>query len=433
MSPQTVAIDTLRHVREGEHNEHKHVVAHVAPTVAAQMEFWYEDEVLELSKELDAKIHVRIDPMLHPERFRINRSGAFKDQGIVRVGDEHEVELLGGRLPNATSAAAVVDGHIVEVENAANNAGNSAKIRIIDVDAEDDYVLAELVTAGAAAAAKKKRRRGGRGRRGELTAAEEAAQLRELAEEAASSQQARPPIGITTLTEEEEASDKAIAAEAKGESLPDAIVIGEEELDHREGETGKKKRRRRRRRGGRGRGGEQRSDATNVGISPQSAVAQGAQFSEEDDEYEDDEAQPPLAAQAHPNGQSQAPGQGSGRRRRRRRRGGRGRGGEGGQPPFTPQQGGLPHAEPLTGSLPMSPSVPDRHVFRVGSDGKAQPTGRTAPREPSRAIAPLRSGAPAVEPPPPRDREGGCRRAGNDDDAGVAAGRAGENLDPCRA
>jgi len=404
MSPQTVAIDTLRHVREGNHSaEHGSVVAYVAPTVAAQMEFWYEDEVLELSKEIDAKIHVRIDPMLHPERFRINRMATFKDKNVLRVGDEHEVELLNGRLPNATSAAAVVDGHLIEVENAANNSGNSAKIRILDVDEDEDYVLAEMVTAGAVGAAKKKRRRGGRGK--SLTAAEEAAQLRELAEEAASSQQARPPIGITTLTEEEEASDKAMVAEAKGEQLPDAIVIGENPAVAGDGQG--KKRRRRRRRGGRGRGGERFDAVAQVGISPASAAAQGAQSVEEDEE-EDDELQPVAHAPGgngvvHPEPQ-RLDGQGK-RRRRRRRRGGRG--GEGGQPQHphipSPAQGGLPlrDVEPLTGSLPMSPSVPDRHVFRVDPGGTAQPTGRTVPREPSRAIAPLRRGAPAVEPPPP--------------------------------
>ena len=58
--------------------------------------------------------------------------------------------------------------------------------------------------------------------------------------------------------------------------------------------------------------------------------------------------------------------------------------------------------EPLTGSLPASPTVPDRHIFRVGSDGAARPTGTTAPREPSRAIQPVRDAKPpAVEPPPP--------------------------------
>jgi hypothetical protein len=46
--------------------------------------------------------------------------------------------------------------------------------------------------------------------------------------------------------------------------------------------------------------------------------------------------------------------------------------------------------------------LPDRHIFRVGSDGAAHPTGTLAPKEPSRAIAPLRQAhPPAVEPPPP--------------------------------
>ncbi|HTX56451.1 MAG TPA: hypothetical protein VMD47_05030, partial [Candidatus Acidoferrales bacterium] len=78
-------------------------------------------------------------------------------------------------------------------------------------------------------------------------------------------------------------------------------------------------------------------------------------------------------------------------RRRRRRRGG------GGAAP-----GGVPQHDGLTGSLPMSPTVPDRHVFRVDGRGSAQPTGMTAPREPSRAIAPLRKATPpAVDAPPP--------------------------------
>ncbi len=391
MSPQSVAIETLRHVRAlGDHqHDHHAVVANVAPTVAAQMDFWYEEELQELSRDLDAKIHVRVDPMLHPEKSRVERVASFKDGNPVRVGDEHEVELLAGRLPNPMSAAAVINGHIVEVENAANNAGNSAKIRIIDVDDDEDYVLAELVSGGAAAAAKKRRRRGGKGK---LTPTEQAQQLRELAEEAAAQQQARPPIGITTITEEEEALDPAVVAEVKGEHQPDAIIIGENEA--RDGEGHGKRKRRRRRRGGRGRGGERGFEAAmHVGIAPHSAEAQA-----EPDEDEEEEERP-AAAQAPHHPAAAEPGDGRGRRRRRRRR--RGRGGEAAQANGAPQV--LPRdVEPLTGTLPMSPSVPDRHVFRVGADGKAHPTGMTAPREPSRAIAPVRDARPpAVEPPPP--------------------------------
>jgi ribonuclease G len=387
MSPQSVAIDTMRHVRQNGHRDHERhpILVHTAPTVAAQMEFWYEDEVGELAKEIDTRIHVRVDPLLHPERSRIERVTKTVEQlRPIRVGDEVEVDLLPGRLPNPTSATAVVGDRVVEVENAANNAGNYAKIRILDVDDVDDYVLAELVSAGAAVEGKKKRRRGGKGRKVALTAAEQTAELRELAAEAASQQQARPPIGITQVTEEEEAEDP----EVKAEQLPDAIVINENEA--RDGESRSKRRRRRRRRGRGGRGdGEQRFDvAAQVGITPQSAAVQ-AEFDEDEDE-EDEGAPPPMHVAASNNGEG---GGRSGRRRRRRRRRG-GRGGGGG--------GERASVEGLTGSLPMAPSVPDRHVFRVDSQGSAQPTGMTAPREPSRAIAPVGKAAPpAVEPPPP--------------------------------
>ncbi len=118
----------------------------------------------------------------------------------------------------------------------------TVKIRILDVDDEKDYVLAELVTAG-----EKPRRR--RARRAKPTAAEEARQLRELAEDAARQSASRPPIGISAITEEEEAQDKAIRAERKGEAQPDAIIIAEGAVQHAapgEGD-GRRKRRRRRR------------------------------------------------------------------------------------------------------------------------------------------------------------------------------------------
>ncbi|MEO9170220.1 MAG: Rne/Rng family ribonuclease, partial [Candidatus Baltobacteraceae bacterium] len=401
MSSQSVAIETFRKIREnGSHNGHAHgdLVVNVAPSVASQMDFWYEEECLELGRELDAPIRVRVDPLLHPERSRIERVAQFKESAaqVVRVGDEHEVELLIGRLPNPTSAAAVVNGHIVEVENAANNAGNSARIRIIDIEDSQDYVLAELLTS-AESAGKKKRGRGKR--KGALTAAEQAQQLRELAEEAASQQQARPPIGITTVTEEEEAQDPTIVAEQRGEEQEDAILIGQNEA--REG--GRNKRRRRRGRGrGRSRNGATGFDAAaQVGVPAQSAVAQGAEYDDDDDEEDDVVAAAgPVApsADAAPGHRPDETGDGKHRRRRRRRRG-RGRGGAGAPQPQAP---GMPPAagvEPLTGSLPI---VPDRHVFRVGADGKAQPTGITAPREPSRAIAPVRRvHPPAVDAPPP--------------------------------
>jgi hypothetical protein len=356
MSPQSVAIETFRHIRdEARNGVAGDVVVHVAPTVAVQMDFWYEEECNELAKAIAHPIHVRVDPMIHPEKSRLEIvSGAKRErERPVRVGDEHEVELLTGRLPNATSAAAIVDGRVTEVENAANNAGNFVRIRILDVDDTGDYILAELVMAGA------KSRRKRPARKAELTAAEQTRQLRELAEDAARQSASRPPIGITSLTEEEEAQDKALSAERRGEAQPDAIIIAEGAVQHTAAEGERRKRRRRRRRGGRG-GREEGDEGTNVVATPVAAM--------------------PAAPIPAPSTDGVA-GDGAGQHRRRRRRR-RGRGGRGGaQGPGT---------------------MPDRHIFEVGADGGAAATGTTAPPEPIRAIARrTQTAPPAVEAPPP--------------------------------
>ncbi|HEY9180502.1 MAG TPA: Rne/Rng family ribonuclease [Candidatus Baltobacteraceae bacterium] len=369
LSSQSVAIDALRKIRSHQHGNGHVVLVESAPTVAAQLEFWYEDECKELSEHLRAPIHVRVDPMLHPEKVRVRDVPELKLDGALRVGDEHEVELLSGRLPNATSAAAVIQGRIIEVENAANMSGQTARIKLIDV--EQDSALAEL--AAAAPGEKKKRRRRGRGK-GDLTPAEQAQQLRELAEEAAKFGTSRPPIGITTITEEEEREDKAVVAEEKAERTPEAIVIAEGEIRDGDG----RHRRRRRRRGRGGRGGHEFVQAAQAGISPESAQAQMDTDGEAETEAED--------VQTAPQGHE---GEGGGRRRRRRRRRRRGHGGA------------------FEGVQPQTPgAVPDRHIFRVGADGSAEPTGQTAPREPVRAIAPWnrKPQPPAVEAPPPHLR-----------------------------
>ncbi len=344
MSAQSVAIETFRHIRsEAGNGVAGDVVAHVAPTVAVQMSFWYEEECEELARSVGHPIHVRVDPMIHPEKARIEVVKGLRDRDAhpVRVGDEHEVELLPGRIPNPTSAAAVIEGRLVEVEGAANNAGNSARIRIIDVDDAGDYVLAELVTAGA------KPRRKRRGRRAEISAAEQTRQLRELAEDAARQSASRPPIGISAITEEEEAQDKALRAERKGEAQPDAIIIAEGAVQHA-GTDGRRKRRRRRR--GRGR---------DEAITPEETAS----------------TPPPSPAELPVSADGQH------RRRRRRRRGRRGRGGGGAQ---------------------VLGAVPDRHIFEVSADGAAHPTGATAPPEVSRAIATVSEAPPpAIEAPPP--------------------------------
>lgn len=351
MSPQSVAVNAFRRIRTDVRSGSGPVVVFAAPTVAAQMEYWYADECRTLAAEIDHAIHVRTDPTLAPEHWRIERRAPSSD-GRVRVGDEHEVELLPARLPSATSAAAVVGDRIVEVENAAANAGSPARIRIIDVDDDADAVIAELITAGAA---KKTRRRK---RKGAPTAAEDAKTLRQLAEEAASQAQARAPIGITTVTEEEEAQDKALAVEAKAQGRPDAIVIGD-------GETRKRRRRRRGRRGrgrrGRGQGGQVQA------IAPEAAVAPREQASEE--------MQPASSGEGH--------------RRRRRRRRRRGAGGE--------RQTGaaiapiVPAPPPAVSAPPPSLSVPEetlvakpaRRRSRVTTAAQAEASEAT-PKRPRR-------------------------------------------------
>ncbi len=351
MSPQSVAIETLRRLRDTAQKTSGAVDIYAAPSVALQLEFWYENECQELSRELGVAIHIRVDATLHPEVTRIERAAEAVSGAAVRVGDELPVALLSGRLPTATSAAAYIGNRIIEVENAANNAGSDARVRIIDVD--EDYVLAELVSA---AAVERKRRQK---RKAPLTAAQQTAALRELAKEAAQAAQSRPPIGITTTTEEEEAQDKALVAEAKGEKAVDAIVIAEGEVQHADDQTGRRKRHRRRR----GHGG-----AAAPRIGQPAAVSMAAPV-----------AAPPLAEEV-PADRLGAGGEGEPQRRRRRRRR-RGRGGAG-----------------VAAGLPL----PDRHIFRVGADGAAEATGHTAPPEPSRAIATLhKAGPPAVEPPPP--------------------------------
>ena len=390
LSPQSTAIDTFRKIRQAHQTNGGHnrpIVVDTFPTVAAQLEYWYEDECKELAAQIKQPIHVRVDALLHPERTKIH---AFADgskalQPNLRVGDEHEVDILNARLPNQTSAVTVLDNQLVEVENAANFAGQTIRIKIIDVD--DDGALAEpLGIVATAAEGKKKRRR--RGRKAPMTADEQAKQLRELAEEAAKGARPAAAIGISTEAEaeDEEAEDKtkvaapvAIGVEQKpAEARPAA------EGTHMFEPDGTHRKRRRRRRRGRGAHG----DVAQFGIPQESAAAQieahDAQ-ADQDDETETPAAAAPGQAVAETAAESEIR-----RKRRRRRR----RGGRGDRP-----EGALPQIHDAPAAVPM----PDRHIFRVNPEGAAEPTGQTAPREPSRSIAPWnrRPAPPAVEAPPP--------------------------------
>jgi hypothetical protein len=430
-----------------------HIAA--APTVAAQAEYWYEDERVQLAQQVGTQIDVFVDPSVHPERPRV----IWGDENLpsfapIRVGDEFEVELLHTRLPNATSAAAIVAGRLIEVENAANAIGKTIKIRILDVDGSDILAEArtriEAVTPIGEARGAKKRRRGGRGRKRELTPAEQTAELRELAEEAEKGLGGRTSIGISTVEEvdakaagpkttAQKAADGRVTtllpgtstgsghgtpltgvAGARGAVLPGERLSGDRVTasatgrpsapiplrqpqatpaastgpvsGEAEGEEGAHRRRRRRR--GRGRGGEVAAHgaAPVIAVSPLIADA----------ELEDDEDEATVAV-GQTNGAAIGENGERKRRRRRRRRRGRGPGDEAGtgQPAAA---SGLSHAA-ASGQAPSTGSgqaVPERHIFRVGPDG-AQATGETAPPVPSRAIAPWnrKRGDVAVEPPPP--------------------------------
>jgi ribonuclease G len=430
MSPESVAIEAFRELRrfghEHQNGEHKPLEVISAPTVGAQIEYWYEDELAGLEKELGATIAVRVDATLHPERMRVlqlaDLEAAKAPPANVRVGDEMEVELVHARLPVATSALAIVGDRLVEVENASNAVGESIKIKIIDID-DEGTILAEprQTVAQQPLADKKRRRRGGRGRVKPLTPAEQEEQLRELAEEAAKGIGARPALGIST-TAEAEAEDAEVRATQTALSPPLATVTPLHPVPEyaavdangegrafasyggpAEGDGRRRRRRRRRRRGA----GEAPGTAalTAVPGSPLPPVADG------DEEFEDEglEAEG-IVGTIEPAGANGSAGaspmlneDGTVRRRRRRRRR-RGRGGVPGEAGATEALAGESE-----GAAPTVPAgrgrgpLPDRHIFRVDGTGGAEPTGETAPPEPTRAIArgDRKAGFVAVEAPPP--------------------------------
>ncbi len=231
MSPESVAIEAFREIVSHKNGKPQHVHIAASPSVAAQAEYWYEDERVQLAERIGATIDVFVDPAVHPERPRV----LFDDAALppfapIRVGDEFEVELLNLRLPVATSAAAIVAGRLIEVENAANAIGKTIRIKILDVEGSD--ILAEprfpigSPAAQAAGEGRKRRRRGGRGRK-PLTAQEQSEELRELAEEAEKGLGGRTSIGISTTEEvvAKTASPKTTAQKAADGAV--ALLPGE--------------------------------------------------------------------------------------------------------------------------------------------------------------------------------------------------------------
>jgi ribonuclease G len=418
MSPESVAIDAFREIRRFGHEhlngrgDHAPIAVIGASTVGAQIEYWYADELEKLAKELETKIEVRVDASLHPERTKILHLSQEEASAppAVRVGDELEVDLLNVMLPVATSALAVVGDRLVEVENAGNAAGQTIKIKILDVD-EDGTILAEpRAPVVVPAESKKRRRRGGavRGRKKELTPAEQEEQLRELAEEAAKGLGGRPAIGISSTAEAEAEAEEArahtatspplatvtplhpipdyAAVEPNGEQRAYASYGGDTEI--------RRRRRRRRRRGGRGPDGAALTGVSTIpGAETQSALGaetQSAPSAETPSAPLEDEEASGIGGIAAEGSTAVADDGTLRRRRRRRRRRGRGLGIEG------EVTAGPSEAPPLG-------AVPDRHIFRVDADGTTEATGETAPPEPVRAIArvDVRKAPVALEPPPP--------------------------------
>ncbi len=378
MSPESVTIETFRKIRHEVDGRHEPVLVEAHPFVGAQMEFWYEDELKSLEESIGAPIKVLVDPATHPEHPHVSYGplDGKVERPVVRVGDEFEVELLNMRLPNPTSALAVIHGRLVEVENAAPAIGQTIKVRIIDVDGED--ILAEPLTPVAAASEQRRRRRRGRGAAvKQLTPEEQAEELRELAEEAARGAELRAGIGISTAAEAE-AEEELIKRPKLGPDLVAHSVGGgrEDALGENGFEEGQPRRRRRRRRR-RGRGGRAVEGGYGVVAAQPTATDDGQAAAEAGTVSL--EPQAGLAAASWP--PDTADGERRPRRRRRRRR--RGHGAE------------VHEAAPT--------AVPDRHIFRVNPDGSLVPTGETAPAEPTRAIEPWRETAAqvAIEAPPP--------------------------------
>ena len=402
MSPESVAIEAFREVkRYGLAHQngapHKPIEVTTAPTVGAQIEYWYESELEGLEQELDTKIAVRVDAALHPEKMRITGlpdvAAALAPPPNVRVGDELEVDVVNARLPVATSALAIVGDRLVEVENAANAIGETLKIKVIDID-DDGTILAEprAMVSAIAVESKKRRRRGGRGRKKELTAAEQEEQLRELAEEAAKGVGARPALGISTSAEAEAedadtrahiATTPPLATVTPLHSVPDYAAVDESGEGRAyasyggqaDGEGRRRRRRRRRRRGP--------GDAAVAGTPALTAVpgrvAPAPDATADGEGDEEETAATPGQAVVGEDGVVRK------RRRRRRRRG----------------RGGAAGTDVAASAQADGEVVPERHIFRVNGAGATERTGTIAPPQPSRAIARFdrKAAPPAVEAP----------------------------------
>ncbi len=233
MSPQSVAIETFRRIRgEAAGGAPGDVVVHVAPTVAMQMEFWYEEECKELARSIAHPIRVRVDPMIHPEKARIEFVAGFKEKRHARArrrrarrrsaaGPASQCVVRGGGRRRAHRRSGKRHQQCGKLRaHSHHRRRRRGRLRACRTGYRRRQIAAQTPRRGARSS----------------PAAEQTRQLRELAEDAARQSASRPPIGISPVTEEEEAQDKALSAERKGEAQPDAIIIAEGAVQHGEGD-----------------------------------------------------------------------------------------------------------------------------------------------------------------------------------------------------
>ena len=374
MSAETMAIEGLRGVRNTSHAHRNgsrpaQLEIHAAPTVAASLEFWHEDDVLELERELEAKISVHVDATLHPEQLRIGTPeslrATFAKPETLRVGDELDVEVLSAKLPTPTSALSAVAGRKIDIETGAGAVGRTIRIRILDI-ADDGAVLAEARTAvpagtgsnrvavvAAGADARNRSRPTSRPRscwswprrprraptRARRSASHRPPSLRMASRRVyARHRECCSPGGVSPRRSRRRHSRRKSAKKA---AMRNAVVVGAVGADAAPGAV------------------PLSTEETTTAISELSTSGPMA------------EASVNLPESTMTGGETPAH-EGAPRRRRRRRRG----------------RGGTGAAAGAEGS-PTLRAVPDRHIFRARTDGSVESTGETAPPEPVRAIAPV--------------------------------------------
>jgi len=168
MSSETIAIGLLRQIRQrgldGGRGRKFDVVTD--PSVATQLLGWYRDEFEKVAKTFNLELHQFVEA--HRHRENITFESAKRQRHPLTVGKEVEADLLNVRMPDPASGVAVLDGYLVEVKDGASGAGQTLKLRVVEVGPNmARATLAEPLAAG-------KRRRRGRGR-GKAEAEEAAA------------------------------------------------------------------------------------------------------------------------------------------------------------------------------------------------------------------------------------------------------------------